>query len=558
MPGRALRSPALLCVFIYLGLCLATALVWEPAHDEGITWYQAIGHLAPLREPAEPIPITRLYSIIDGASSLSADGVIEGLMESGGMHPPAYYVGLRMWSRLVGTRRLALVAPALVLGLFSLFGIRRLARLLVPGERAGDWAMLVSALSPWLVGYSVLARPYALALCLAIWSTLAVLAMGAAEHRRAWRAAFVLLSVLGLYTLYHYAFVLAWQLSLLGLRALRRQSERRSALLELACLVALIAAGFAPWVPRLLIHMQVTGEAEYYFSGFVPLGLWPEYGWRLLLLFGLGESVSAAGGGGLQLAFAGLVLCTLVLLIRDLLSSGRGPVGSEARLLWQSLPLLPVLISGADWLRDTHTLFITKTSFALFPFLVLAGVRGWLLCERRWLGRLGLWALSLLLAAASVSNLYTRSVAQTPFEQVAEYLRGTDRESHVVALSSIYPGYSFPLLLSLRKAGVENVKIAFVPWHRLEAFVDGIGGGAASPVVERLTLLNLDVDYDADQTWQLDLLQRIESRARGAGFRVRTLGPAAAATTPPRATGGVGQGRPLWIVTPVRVKYFSM
>jgi hypothetical protein len=550
--ARAPRSPAPLCVILYLGLCVATALVWEPAHDEGITWYQAIGHLDLLRTSSEPIPIARLYAVVDGASSLSAGGVIEGLMESGGMHPPAYYLGLRGWSRLAGTRRLALVAPALVLGVFSLFGIRRLARLLLPGERAGDWAMLISALSPWLVGYSVLARPYALVLCLAIWSTLAVLAMGAAEGRRAWRALFVLLSLLGLYTLYHYALVLAWQLSLLGLRALRLQSGRRPALLELACVVACIAAGFAPWVPRLLVHLQVTGEAEYYFSGLVPLGRWPEFAWRLVSLFGLGESVSGAGGEWLQLAFAGLVLCTLVLLIRGLLFAGGAPVDSEARLLWQSLPLLPVLIACADWLRDTHTLFITKTSFALFPFLVLAAVHGWLQLERRWLRLLGLCAISFLLAAAVASSLYTRRVVKTPFEQVAAYLRETDRESHVVALSSIYPGYSFPLLLSLRKAGVENVRLVFAPWRRLEAVVED---GAASPAVERLTLLNLDVDYDADQTWQADLLQRIESRARGAGFGVRVMGPAAAAAA---AAGGEGRGRPLWIVTPVRVKYFSM
>lgn len=555
MTQCARRSRAPLCVLVYLGLCVATALSWEPAHDEGITWYQAIGHLDLMRWPGEPIRISRLYTVIDGGSSLSAGDVVEGLMESGGMHPPAYYLALRGWSRLVGTRRLVLAAPALVLGVLSLFGIRRLTRLLVPGEHAADWAMLLSALSPWLVGYSVLARPYAMALCLAIWSTLAVLAMGNTGGRRTWRVAFVLLSVLGLYTLYHYAFVLAWQLALLGLRALRLRYGRRRALLELACLAILIAAGYAPWLPRLLVHLQVTGEAKYYFSGFIPLSRWPELGGRLLLLFGLGESAAAAGGEWLQLAFAALVLCTLVLLIRDLSSSRQPLLDPEARLLWQSLPLLPAMIACADYLRDTHTLFIAKTNFSLFPFLVLVAVHGWLRAEPRGLRTLGLGALSLLLAVAMASNLYTRCVARTPFEQVAEYLRATDRESHVVALSSIYPGYSFPLLLDLRKAGVEHVRLVFAPRRRLEEVTQRFESATASSRGGRLTLINLEVDYDAEQTWPTDLLRRVERRAREAGFRVRVLGPAAASL---HATGAEGPEPLLWIVTPVRVKYFSM
>ena len=76
--------------------------------------------------------------------------------------------------------------------------------------------MLLLAVSPWFVGYSVLLRPYALALCLGLLTTWAALEIhvpnATTSQRRLWRVLFVVLSSLGLYTLYHYVFVLAWQM----------------------------------------------------------------------------------------------------------------------------------------------------------------------------------------------------------------------------------------------------------------------------------------------------------------------------------------------------------
>ena len=58
--GGARRRRAALAgaVALYAALCLATALVWEPAHDEGTTWDQAVAHL-PLA-PGEPVALERL------------------------------------------------------------------------------------------------------------------------------------------------------------------------------------------------------------------------------------------------------------------------------------------------------------------------------------------------------------------------------------------------------------------------------------------------------------------------------------------------------------------
>jgi len=554
-------------------------------HDEGVTWTQAIGRVELPLPPAEPVPIRHIYAALDGVPGHAAGEVIERLMTEGGMHPPGYYLAVNAWSRLFGSGRHLLALPAMLAGVLTLFGMRRLARELIPDVRVGDdahgrageWAMLLMALSPWLVGYTVLARPYALALCLAVWSTVALLGMRSPGEEargfgRRWPLAFVLLSLLGLYFVYHYAFLLLWQLGYLVLSALLGERERRrSRGLELVGIGAAIALGFAPWLPRLIEHLSVTRDAEAYFNGFPGLVEWPGLAWWLMLLFSFGESVYFFEAPLLQVAFLVLVTATLALLV-----TGRGGFeeggsetsGSETgdaerrlslRLLWISLPLLPAAILLADWLHDTRTLFVSKTSFVLFPFLVLGVVRAWLSLSSRRVAALGLCAWALLLAAAGAGGFYGLALRQTPVARVTAYLQQTDEPGHVVGLSSLYPGYAIPLLLSLRRAGVEQVSLAYAPWYALADFVEDASG---DPTVKRLSLLNLDVSYSSVETWQPKLLRQVLATARRAGWDARLWAPADAAAAP--GESAVGEGAPaaakpraLRIVTPIQAKYFS-
>jgi hypothetical protein len=511
-------------------------------------------------------------------------------MTEGGMHPPGYYLAVNAWSRLFGSGRFMLALPAMLAGVLTLFGMRRLARELIPDvrvgdethSRAGEWAMLLMALSPWLVGYTVLARPYALALCLAVWSTVALLGMrGPGEEARGfgrrWPLAFVVLSLLGLYFVYHYAFLLVWQLGFLGLSALLGERERRrSRGLELVGIAAVIALGFAPWLPRLLEHLAVTRGAEAYFNGFPGLVEWPGLAWWLMLQFSFGESVHFFEAPLLQVAFLVLAIATLALLVTGLggseeggsETSGSGTADAEhrlsLRLLWISLPLLPAAILLADWLHDTRTLFVSKTSFVLFPFLVLLVVRAWLSLSSRRVAALGLCAWALLLAAAGAGGFYGLALRQTPVAQATAYLQQTDEPGHVVGLSSLYPGYAIPLLLSLRRAGVEQVSLAYAPWYALGDFVEDASG---DPTVKRLSLLNLDVSYSSVETWQPKLLRHVLATARRAGWDARLWAPADAAAASGESVLGesaLGEGAPaaakpraLRIVTPIQAKYFS-
>jgi len=549
---------------LYLLLCSVEAGLWEPAHDEGVTWTQAIGRVELPVAPAEAVPIGRVYAALDAAPGHSAGEVIERLMVEGGMHPPAYYLGLNVWSRLFGSGRVVLVLPALLAGVLTLFGMRRLARELIPAPRAGEWAMLLTALSPWFVGYSVLARPYAISLCLAVWSTVALLGMRNAGLGRRWQLAFIALSLLGLYHIYHYAFLLVWQLVFLALTALLGEREaRRPRLREALVMAVVIALGFLPWLPKLLSHLALTADADAYFTGFPGLTEWPGLAWSLMLHFALGEAAQFFEAPLLPIAFLVLATGTLALWVSGL-GAARAEAGGQdlgPRLLWASLPLLPATILLADWFHDTRTLFVSKTSFVLFPFLVLLVVRGWLswgsyrsVSHRSASHRLavvGLGAWALLLAAATLGGFQGLALRQTPVARTTAFVLATDEPGHVVALSSLYPGYAIPLLLSLREAGVEEVSLAYAPWYALESFVEAASADAG---VKRLSLINLDVGYSPVETWQRPLLQRTLGQARRAGWDAGLGTPGEAASEDADASGG---RRPLRIVTPVQAKYFS-
>jgi hypothetical protein len=227
--------------------------------------------------------------------------------------------------------------------------------------------------------------------------------------------------------------------------------------------------------------------------------------------------------------------------------------------MWVSLPLLPAAILLADWLHDTRTLFVTKTSFVLFPFLVLLVVRGWLSLDHRRIAALGLSAWALLLVVANVGAFHGLALRETPVARVTAFVLETDEPGHVLALSSLYPGYAIPLLLSLREAGVEEVSLAYAPGYALEEFVEAASGRSD---VKRLSLINLAVSYASVETWPPPLLQRALDQARRAGWNADLRSPGEAAREAARgaakeAATAAGAGRPLRVVTPVQAKYFS-
>jgi hypothetical protein len=515
------RAPLFACGAFFLALAAATTWAWEPCHDEGVTFAQVFGSVG--LSAQVPTRVGALHAAFDGGGDLAPSRVVEALRRRG-MHPPAYYVFLHAYARLVGTGTLALRVPAYLFGVLSLWGIAAVARRAVPVPGSGGWAALLFAVSPWFIGMTNYLRPYALAICLAVGSTAILLHSippSSPKPRMLARGAFALLSVLGLYTIYHYAFVLVWQLGFLALVAWLGPRERRMReLAGLTGLGALIALAYAPWLPTLAHHLEVTGKPDWYFSREMPAAGWPLALAQLLRKFALGRADLVAEvpyTGTILWVLAGLTAVAFAMPIR------RGGVRSPdvaARAFWISTPLLPLLIAAADLWHGTHTLFLTKLSFGLFPLLVLALIGSWHTVPDRRVRVAGLAAFAALLAAVSLHNVVALIQGVSHFERIAAHLSAADARSHVVVLSDRERGYVVPLLLQLRDAGVGQLLMSAASREELPGLIDAL---TSDPSVRRISLIGLAVG--ADPEWGAWLLRRTTAKAARRGFDLREFGP---------------------------------
>jgi hypothetical protein len=542
------------CVALYLVLSVVCGQVWEPTHDEGVTWFQVLGRVPLAHWPAEPTPVTDVYAVLDGDRPRAAADVIDALTTGSSMHPPAYYLLLHWWIGLVGSARMPVSLPAYVWGALTLLGLCRVANRVIPGRRAGLWAMLLLAVSPWFMGFSNLARPYSLALCLAVWSLDAALALHRETSKQRTqlgpRVAFVVLSTAGLYVIYHYAFVLVWESALLLWLAWRCGPARRwRELRNLAGMGLAISLCFAPWVPKLLQHLELTGRSIHYFAGRVAPEEWLSATGQFLALFALAEAVRSPAVAVMLPALALLGAGSLLLALASLLDSSRASLDTVARAFWVSIPLLPALVIAADAWHGTHTIFITKTCFAFLPILILLVVRGWQYVSIPGLRRAGLGAWAVLLGAASLSAIHVTATSVIPYEAAARHVRERDTGSHLVVLSTPRHSCTTPMFLLLREAGVRHVRLTTVSGDRLADLLQSV---TRSGEFTDVSLVALDVSCFEKRIWQQPELQRAAAQARESQWRVIRPGASGSPRPPP---GGPPR---LWILEPLQVKSFSM
>jgi len=519
MTRRNVFLPATFVV-VYLGACLAFTRVWEVTHDEGITWLQAFGSLPLPRWPDTPVSMEALLPILTGRGPRAWADVVSALHGPEGMHPPAYYVLLKSWAGFFGAGPLAMAVPPMIWGVGSLFGMRRLAERVAGGPSAGLWAMGLLAVSPWLLDFSLLSRPYSLALFLGLAATNAVFDLTGSPGVSRARAAgvFAAISILGLYVLYHYAFVLVWHFAWLGLVAWGRGASRWRDLGYLAALGVVVCVGFAPWLTHLLAHLQRTGAEGLYFAGALAPAEWLAAGLQVLALFGVAEALQTDAG---PVLLAGLAFLAAVSLPLAALSfwprRGGSPELHTVALFWITAPVLPLSIGVADALHDTHTLFLTKTGFLLLPLLIALVVRGWLRADLGlWVSRAGLAAWLLLFVTASVADLRWLSTHDSPAEGAARAIAAHDDARHLVVLASPSPGDAIPLLLSMQRAGVREVAVAYANELRLRKLLESPETRAR---YRNLTLVNF-VSTDPRFQWPDRRIERLRVEARAAGWRL--------------------------------------
>lgn len=582
-------TPAVLA--LCLALSVATGLIWELQNDEGVSFSVAVGELHLDGGPkATPLPVVELYAMLDGRDDLDAAGVIAALRNPDQMtHPPGFYLALNAWSALAGTRPLPQRVPAYLLGLLSVLAVGALARRLVGTPRAALAAMALMAVSPWFHGVSNFLRPYAPALCLGLWATLAVASARPGPLRAPWRVAFVLLSAAGLYVVYHYAFVLLWHGVALLVLALRAEPRRRlPELLRLAAMTAGVALLFAPWVPTLIEHMSLTGDGGYFWKDPTAYAApWPRAG-RLLQRMALGEVRNMWGSELFAPALTALGVTTALMLAWSFRRAGRPPLSRAASVVWATAPVYLALLVVADLSRGASTAFISKYVFMLFPLLLLLVVRAGVGERPRTdvragdrsgarapgdsasirargsslrlagLSRLLIPAWLALLLAATVTDVAMRARLESDHEFVARVVAAGDDPAQLVLLSSIESRFAVPLVLSLREAGVSRSLVGSGPG---EALLERVSRALKDPALRRLVLVRFDgttpenahiTTHAYDDTWTPGLLERVVAQSQAAGWALRR----GLASDGPPALTEAGSERVLILIDGVRTKRF--
>ena len=189
--------------------------------------------------------------------------IIEGTASD--IHPPLYYLLLKMWRSGASSSEFGLRSLSVYLGIGLVAVTYSMGRKLLPQETS--WlsigAAFLVAVNPALIYYSQETRMYELMAFLAITSCLLLVSLlESGRHRLAIAAGYAFCMAAGFYTHYFFPTVLIVQLSLVAIWLWRRPEalgKTRKVLLAVGAALLLAILLYSPWLPTFL--RQAGGRA---------------------------------------------------------------------------------------------------------------------------------------------------------------------------------------------------------------------------------------------------------------------------------------------------------
>ncbi len=203
-------------------------------------------------------------SVSVGARRLSETQVLLGKTD---VHPPLYFFTLREAMLVLGEKLFSIRFVSVFWSVLALPLVYRIGKRALRSEAVGLLAALVAAVSALQVLYAQEARMYAMATAWAaasLWCTVELLRQSpftrarrrAGDEGRAWWIAFILTSLIGMYTHYFVAFVVMAE----GVALLWAARRDRRAVTRLFIATIIISAVYAPWIP---IQRQYAASQAY-------------------------------------------------------------------------------------------------------------------------------------------------------------------------------------------------------------------------------------------------------------------------------------------------------
>ena len=164
------------------------------------------------------------------------------------VHPPLYYLFLKVWGEIFGFNEVALRCSSVFLMSLAVFLAIGLAKILA-GEKVAQIASMLLALSPMLIRYGFELRMYALGVLIGVVATLVlwkILQTQQGKKRRVLEIVYAGLVAMGVWTLYY--IVIIWFAHLLYL-IYRSKKQGRKVWRERYWLIyGLAILMFLPWL----------------------------------------------------------------------------------------------------------------------------------------------------------------------------------------------------------------------------------------------------------------------------------------------------------------------
>lgn len=363
-------------------------------------------------------------------------------------HLPAYYTLLWLSVQLLGESEWALRLPSVIAGVLSVIGVWAIGHER-NRPRAGLLAAMLLACSPMAIYWSQEAKPQALAMAFAVWSSFFLLA---AWHRRSlgWWSGYGVVNLLGLYTFYYHVPILAAHLSV-GFVWLWRQRKWRHVIWWVVGHTAFLAT-VLPWLVLRLEQMDAALRPELVST--LSLSHYLLLNANTFLGGIVGQEPWFPGESLAETLSWTALLVGIVLMLVPMLHVRRpmGPALIPARGLsllvaWTIVPLVSAYV-----LQVVVPSFWTRYLLGMLPAVTLLVGLAFETLLRRPLVLYASATIALVLLLASWLNQYDRVTEHRPyaqpFREIAAYVLGQS------------PTSEGPALL-LNETGFHNVGFAY-------------------------------------------------------------------------------------------------
>ncbi|MBI4050017.1 MAG: glycosyltransferase family 39 protein [Candidatus Doudnabacteria bacterium] len=199
------------------------------------------------------------------------------------VHPPLYYIVLRLWAYVAGQSLFGLRLLSIIFGILTVWAGYRFALAAFKNKKIASLAAILLAVNPFQVQYALEMRMYALGMFLIMLSSFFLVRALETEARRKklrfW-AGFVLASTAALYTHYYLLFSVGAQALYLLCYFLKKR--RLKILFEGALAYCSIFFLYLAWVPVFLVHLQNV-QGGYWIP---PMDRWSVPGTFWKIMFG--------------------------------------------------------------------------------------------------------------------------------------------------------------------------------------------------------------------------------------------------------------------------------